>query len=143
MSLIQRTVCLIRMTKTLIPRRLRALLLFAALTLLPIQVALADCLADAAPEAAMVCCQMNSKFIGEAQPDRATLAKLCERFCASPSAPKSGTHNHAAPHDTPAWSSGRPALAYASPRSALGPRWFLHDPPDTQQLIYHLQRLLI
>lgn len=133
------------MIKTSIPRRPSALLLFAALSLLLAQVALADCLTSnhAAPEAAMACCQLDSGFTGEAETDCATVAKLCERFCASPSAPKSGTSNYVAPHNTPAWLLDRPVVAYASSQPALSSWWFLNDPPVTQQLIYHLQRLLI
>jgi len=133
------------MIKTSVPRRLSALLLFAALVLLQVQVALADCLTGnhAAPEAAMACCQLNSGFTGETGGDRATLAKLCERFCASPTAPKSRTNNHAAPHNTPAWRSARPVVIHASAQSALASGWFLSDPPVTHQPIYHFQRLLI
>ncbi|MBX9811186.1 MAG: hypothetical protein K2Y16_06180 [Burkholderiales bacterium] len=133
------------MIKTSIPRRLSALLLFAALTLLQVQVALADCLTsnNAAPEAAMACCQPDSGFTGETELDRATLAKLCERFCASPSALKSRNDNYAAPHNTPEWRSARPVVIYASAQSTLVSGWFLNDPPVTHQLIYHLQRLLI
>jgi len=120
-------------------------LLFAALSLLPARAALADCLTSnrVALDAAMACCQLDSGFTGEAETDRATLAKLCERFCASPAAPKSGINNYVAPHNTPAWPSDRLVVAYASPQSALGSRWFLNDPSVTRQLIYHLQRLLI
>jgi len=133
------------MIKFLMSRRLSALLLFAALALLQIQSALAACMDGdkAAPGSAMTCCDTGSGFTSEAFVDDAMPAELCERFCFRPSAPQSKTGNNAAPHNIPAWLSDRPVVAYAPMQSAPGSRWFLHDPPVTRQLIYHLQRLLI
>lgn len=127
------------------PGRLGVLLLFAMLSLLPAQSALADCLAPspAVPEAAAACCHLDSGFTAGTETDRATLAMLCERVCASPTTPKSGTLSYAAPHHYPAWLPDRPAVAYTSSSFTPGPRWFINDPPDTRQRIHHFQRLLI